>query len=92
MFEFITKIIVKIMYFFSCNALKAVPVKCVSIINQECRIRPEIINIDSNEPIYYPYSIKVNKCSDSCNNLNDPYSKLDVPDVVIICNYMFLMK
>ena len=85
MFEFITKIIVKAMYFFSCNVLKAVPVKCVSIINQECRIRPEIINIDSNEPIYYPYSIKVNKCSDSCNNLNDPYSKLYVPDVVIIC-------
>ena len=28
------------------------------------------------------YSIKVNKCSGSCNNINDPYSKLFVPDVV----------
>ena len=50
--------------------------------NQECRIRPEIININGNEPIFYPYSIKVNKCSGSCNNINDPYAKLCVPDLV----------
>ena len=49
--------------------------------NQECRIRPEIININSNEPTFCPYSIKVNKCSGSCNNINDPYVKLCVPDV-----------
>ena len=80
------------MSFFSCNALhaiplnaillSAVPLKFLSMNNQECRIRPEIININSNEPIFYPYSIKVNKCSGSCNNINDPYSKLCVPDVV----------
>ena len=50
--------------------------------NQECRKRPEIINVSSNEPTFYPYSIKVSKCSDSCNNINDPYAKLCVPDVV----------
>ena len=31
---------------------------------------------------FYPYSIKVNKCSGSCNNINDPYAELCVPDVV----------
>ena len=36
----------------------------------------------SNEPTFYPYSIEVNKCSGSCNNINDPYSKLSVPDVI----------
>ena len=50
--------------------------------NQECQIRPEIININSNEPFFYPYSIKVNKCSGSCNIINDPYSKLCIFDVV----------
>ena len=25
--------------------------------------------------------LKVNKCSVSCNNINDPYAKLCVPDV-----------
>ena len=87
MFGFVKQIFVSAMMFFGCNALNAiplnaVPLKCVSMNNQECRIRPEIININSNEPIFYPYSIIVNKCSGSCNNINDPYSKLCVPDVV----------
>ena len=60
----------------------AIPLKFVSVRNQECRIRPQIMNINSNEPMFYPYGIKVNKSSGSCNNINDPYSKLCVPDVV----------
>ena len=62
--------------------LNAVPLKCVSMNYQECRIRPVIININSNEPTCYPYSIKVNMCSGSCNNINDSYEKLCVPDVI----------
>ena len=50
--------------------------------NHECKIRPKIININNNEPLFYPYSIKVNKCSGSSNNINDPCSKLCDPDVV----------
>ena len=42
---------------------------------------PEIININSNEPLFYLYSILVNKCSGSCNNINDLYVKSRVPDV-----------
>ena len=49
--------------------------------NQECKIRPEIININSNEPLFYPYSIKIEKCSGSCNNINDAYAKICVSDV-----------
>ena len=77
MFGFINKIFFKAMTLFSCNALK-----CVSMNNQECKIRPEIININSNRPSFYPYSILVNKCSGSCNNITDPYAKLWVSDVV----------
>ena len=50
--------------------------------NQEFKIRAEIININSNEPLFYPYSIFVNKRSGSCNNINNPYAELCVPDVV----------
>ena len=32
--------------------------------------------------MFYPFSIKVNKCSGICNNINDPCAKLCVPDVV----------
>ena len=50
--------------------------------NQECKVRPEIINVNSNEPIFYPFSIKTNKCSDSCNNINNPYAKIFIPDAI----------
>ena len=50
--------------------------------NQECKIRSEIVNVNSNGPLFYPYSIKINKCSGRCNDINDPYAKLCVPDVV----------
>ena len=41
------------MNFFGYNALNVNPLKCVSVNNQECRIRPDIINIYSDEPILY---------------------------------------
>ena len=50
--------------------------------NQACKVRPEIVNVNSNEPVFYPFSIKTSKCSGSCNNINDPYVKICVPDVV----------
>ena len=49
--------------------------------NQECKIRPELINTYSNKTSFYPHSILVNKCSGSCNNINDQYAKLCVLDV-----------
>ena len=65
------------MTFFGCNVLK-----CVLMNNQECKIRPQIININRNEPSFYRYSVKINKFGGSCNNINGPYAKLCVPDVV----------
>ena len=55
--------------------------KCVSINNQECELRREVFNVNSDEPTFYPYSAQIIKCSGSCNNINDPYAKLCVPDV-----------
>ena len=59
---------------------------CISMKNQECKIRPEIINIISNNPIFYPFSIKINKCSGNCNNINNPYAKICVPDIITNLN------
>ena len=67
--------------FFSCNVLNVNPLKCFSINNQEFKIRTEITNVNSNESSCYPYSIKVNKPSGSCNNINDSDAKLCVPIV-----------
>ena len=61
--------------------------KRVLVNNQECKTIPEVLNNNSNEPSFYPHSInphsiKINKCSGSCNNINHPYAKLYLPDVV----------
>ena len=52
------------------------------MINQGSKVRPEIIDLNSNEPVFYPFSIKTCKCSGSCNNISDPYAKICVSDAV----------
>ena len=54
--------------FFGSNVLNVNPLKCVSMNNQECKIRPEIMNVNNNDLSFYPYIVKINKCSGSCNN------------------------
>ena len=54
---------------------------CISMNNQECKVRPQIVNVNSDEPVFYPFCIKTSKCSGSCNNINNPYAKRCVPDV-----------
>ena len=41
--------------------LNAIQLNCISMKNQECKTRPQVIN--SNNPIFYPFSIKMTKCS-----------------------------
>ena len=55
---------------------------CVLMKNRECKVRPEIISINNNNPMFYPFSVKINQCSGNCNNANDPYGKIRVPDVI----------
>ena len=61
--------------------------------NQACKVRPEIVNVNSNELVFYPFSVKTSKCSDSCNNINNTYAKIYVPGSVKdlnikVCNRM----
>ena len=39
----------------------ATPLSCISMNNQECKLRPETINVNSDEPVFYPFSIKKSK-------------------------------
>ena len=50
--------------------------------NQACKLRPEVVNVNIDEPKFYPYRVQISKCSCSCNNINNPYAKLFVSDVV----------
>ena len=64
------------MIFINFNLSIVNSLECVSMNNQECKIRTEIINLTTNEPMFYPYSIKTNRCKGSCNTINDPYTKI----------------
>ena len=64
------------------SILKVKTLECVSVINEKCMSRPKISDLNKDEPVFYPLSIKVNKCSRDCNNINDPMTKLCIHNIV----------
>ena len=70
MFRFVKKIFLMGSLFLS-SLVSATPLSCISMNNQACKVRPEIINVNSNEPVFYPFSIKTSKCSGNCNNVKN---------------------
>ena len=55
---------------------------CVSMNNQEYKTGPQVINVNGDEPVVFPFSIETSKCCGSCNNINQPYANICVPDVI----------
>ena len=45
--------------FFGCNLLRVNPLECVLMNNHECKVGPEIVNVNNKEPVFYPFSIKL---------------------------------
>ena len=68
--------------FANANSLNSIPMSCISRNNQECKTTPQIVNVTGDEPVFLPFSIEKSKCSGGCNNINYPYAKMCVPDVV----------
>ena len=56
--------------------------RCVSMNNQECKVRPQIVTVKGDDPVFFPFSIKTSKYSGSCNNINNPCAKLCVSAIV----------
>ena len=76
--------------------IKTKALEYVSVINQKCMPRPKILDVNESidEALFYPYNVLVNKCSGSCNTLDNPMAKLCVPNVIKRINmkvYKFLM-
>ena len=51
-------------------------IELFSMKNQECKTRPQVIDVNGDEPVFFPFSIQTTKCSGSCNNINYPYAKI----------------
>ena len=81
MFVFIKKVF-HIGSLFLLSLVGTTSLSCISMNNQACKVRPEIVNVNSNEPVFYPFSIKTSKCSGNCKNINDPYPKICVPNAI----------
>ena len=59
--------------------------------------KPKILDVNEGvgEALFYPYNVQVNKCSGSCNTLEDPMATLYVPNIIKNVNmrvYNFLMR
>ena len=79
------------------STLKVNALEFLSVIDQKCMPRPKILDVNEGvgEALFYPYNVLVNKCSGSCNTLDDPMAKMCVPNVIMSINmkvYNFLMR
>ena len=79
------------------SIIKTKTLECVSVVNPKCMPRPKILDVNEGvgEALFYPYNVQVNKCSGSCNTLDNPIPKLCVPNVIKRVNvqvYNFLMR
>ena len=83
MFAFIKKCFFTGLTFLSTlTRVNSLSLSYISMNNQERKVRPQIVNTNSDELVFYPLSIETSKCGGSCYNINDPYAKMCVPDVV----------
>ena len=71
MWRFIEKAFAVITTFLNSSCLN--PLECVSMNNQECKARAKVVNVNVNEPVFYP---------GSCNSINHPYAKLYIPNII----------
>ena len=62
--------------------LNATPFKCISMNNQEYKVRTQIVYVNSDGPVFYSFSIKTSKCCGIRSNENNSYVKTGVPDVI----------
>ena len=79
------------------SVLKVNSLECLSLINQKCMPRAKILNVNEGigEALFCPYNVLVNKCSGSCDTLDNPMSKICVPKIIKNINmkvYNFLMR
>ena len=66
------------------SVLKVNSLECLSLINGKCMPRPKILNVNEGigEDLFYPYNVLVNKCSGSCDTIDNPMSKICVPKII----------
>ena len=44
--------------FTNANSLNAIPLSCISMNNQECKTRPQVVNVNGDEPVFFHLVLK----------------------------------
>ena len=81
----------------SFSVIKTRALECASVINRKCMPRPKTLDVNEGvgEALFYPYNMLVNKCSGSCDTLENPMARLCVSNIIKRINmkvYNFLMR
>ena len=79
------------------SVIKTRALERVSVVDRESMSRPKILDVNEGvgEALFCLYNVLLNKCSGSCNTLDDPMAKLCVPNVIKRVNmkvYNFLIR
>ena len=66
------------------SILKVNTLECLSVINRECMLRPEILDVNEGigEALFYLYNVLVNRCSGSCDTIDDPMARSCVRNII----------
>ena len=73
MFAYVKEIFISAMIFFGCTLPSVSSLTYISTTNEECKVRPQFVNVNSDDPMFYPFSIKTSKCSGSCAYAKNVY-------------------
>ena len=81
------------------STIKTRALECVSVINRKCMPIPKTLDVNEGvgEALFYPYNVFVNKCSGSCDTINNPMAKLCVPNIIKrvnmkVFNYLMMLN
>ena len=75
------------------SILRVRALECVSFLHQKYMPRPKILDVNEGvgEALFYPHNVLVNKCSGSCDTINNPMAKVCVPGIVKRVNIVYLL-
>ena len=57
-------------------------IKFLPLNIQPCKARPRLVNINSNQTIFYPFADIDNSCGEGCNTVDNAYVWVCVPNKV----------
>ena len=84
------KNLIKQVFIVSLSPRRSLATKCVPLNNEPCVIRPTFIDVNSVELKHYPFISSLDKCSRSCNFVDDLSTNICVRNKTTDVTLMYL--